>query len=392
MLQENNLQNNKKIYWIDFLHVYQPPTQSLEIVKKISEESYDFIINFLKKYPQFKITLNISGSLIELLEKINRKDIINSIKELVELKQIELTASAMYHPILPLIPESEIERQINLNEEILTKHFGEVYKKNGFYLPEMAYSRKVGEIIKNNGFKWIILDEIHFNRKNNPDNKYVLENGLIVIFRNRFFSKDLSPKIILDKKSEINSNYIITGHDGEMYGHWFKDVEESYKKIIESNSIESLTVSEYLSKINKIEKIKINETHWEADEKHLKNKIFFHLWNNKKNKIHKKIWIFINKIIEIINQNKSDSNFIFARKHLDKGLNSCTWWWSSGEKIDIHSPKSWNPDFIEIGLKEMIKSVRSLKNIKDSQKIKLEKLYSKIIFLIWKEHWSKHNK
>lgn len=382
-------QENKSIMWINFLHIYQPPTQSLNIVKKVANESYELIIELLKKYPSLKLTLNISGSLIELLTEASLTHILEDIKKLSEEGRIELVGSAMYHPILPLIPISEVRRQIELNEIILNKTFGSAYKKQGFYLPEMAYNDTVADIIKEMGFKWIILDEIHAEKIEtvDPTINYKIKNGLSVIFRNRLFSRHFPPQKIINDFNQINSEYLITATDGELYGHWHKDDRGYYEKIFTSKKIITQTVSKYLEILEKSETVTLLPTHWETTEKHIETNNLFHLWNDPENKIHESIWIFMKTAISIIEENKNDTNYNYARNHLDRGLASCTWWWASNQKLNP-TLSTWHPDIIEIGLKEIIKSVRTLQNISPKLHIESEKMYTNIVFYIWEYHWT----
>jgi len=136
------------MYWANFLHFYQPPTQKEFWVRKITQESYRPIILGLLKYPRAKITLNVSGTLIEQFDKYGETDIIEAIKKLLENNQIELTGSAKYHTLLPFLPKDEVIRQIQLNEETLKKYFGSLWQKKGFFPPEMGFSKEIAEIVK----------------------------------------------------------------------------------------------------------------------------------------------------------------------------------------------------------------------------------------------------
>ena len=53
--------------WAPLLHIYQPPTQFAEVLKRITEESYIPLVEFLTRNPQAKLTLNIPGSLTQQL-------------------------------------------------------------------------------------------------------------------------------------------------------------------------------------------------------------------------------------------------------------------------------------------------------------------------------------
>jgi len=69
-------------------------------------------------------------------------------------------------------------------------------------------------------------------------------------------------------------------------------------------------------------------------------------------------------------------------------LASCTFWWASAHDFRLYGPLAWNPDEIEKGANELIRSVRALNDPRTRQaKIKAEKLYIKIKQLIWHKHW-----
>jgi hypothetical protein len=72
-----------------------------------------------------------------------------------------------------------------------------------------------------------------------------------------------------------------------------------------------------------------------------------------------------------------------------RGLASCTFWWASAKDFKHNfGPYAWNPDEIERGLEELIRSIRSLENEKlRADKLKAEKIYLKIKAMIWKRHW-----
>ena len=146
------------MYWSNFLHIYQPPTQTEEIVRKVTGESYRTLVRVLREAPGGKITLNISATLTEQLARYGLDDVIRGLRELAERGQIELTGSAMYHPILPLIPKDEVIRQIKLNTDVNQRYFGEIYKPTGFFPPEMCYSYEVAKPVAELGFRCIILD------------------------------------------------------------------------------------------------------------------------------------------------------------------------------------------------------------------------------------------
>jgi alpha-amylase/alpha-mannosidase (GH57 family) len=406
------------MHWINLLHIYQPPWQDKETVKKIADGSYRYLLNILKKYSNAKITLNICGSLSEHLVDLGYFDIIEDIKKFVRRGQIELTGSVMYHAFLPLLPESEILRQIELNERYGQKLFGKEiwfssqkrWGERGFFIPEMAYSKKVAKIIARLGFSWVILDEISLGGKLgnvNWEKKYFIKNiksknkNLAVIFRDRkiycrsFSGKTFDTIQVLEMAKRENmlrvksrsNNIILTARDGESYNDqaWNKKKDETFKNILRNKKIKNLTVSEYLNYLDKTgaESKIINPTPstWESLESEIKQGKPYEIWSSRENPIHRKFWRFINLVIGVINQNKKDKNFYWARHHLDRGLASCGLWWADGRF------KGYNPEEVEKNASELIRSVRSLKDLTKNKKIYFEKLYSSLIYSIWERHW-----
>lgn len=381
------------LYWINFLHIYQPPTQDSDVIKKVAFESYAYILDILENSKKTKLTLNISGSLIEKLQENNLDSLIERFKKLISRGQLELTGSAMYHPILPLINEEEIIEQIKLNNKKLREVFGDLFKPEGFYLPEMAYSEKVGKIIKNLGFKWILLGEMHFEDiKDKPDSskRYkIKDNGMTVIFRDRKYSKSFAPRMILENFEKIKSEFLITAHDGELYGHWHKDYDKFLNKIVEHPQIENILVSDYLSKLNDSIEIFPKEISWESVKEDIESGVPYALWDDPKNEIHQNLWQIEREVYNLMEAHSDDPNYKWSKFHYHRGVSSCFWWWASEKKVDIFSPISWNPSIIESGALEFLKSIRSLNKLSLEYRIKFEEKINNFRLMVWKRHWTK---
>ena len=111
--------------WINFLHCYQPANADAHIIKDATEKSYRYVLRILANHPDIKFTINITGCLFMRWEQYDYFDVIDDFKKLIKNGQIEIVGSAAYHPILPLLPEAEIIRQIKENEALLKKFLGD---------------------------------------------------------------------------------------------------------------------------------------------------------------------------------------------------------------------------------------------------------------------------
>jgi len=381
------------MYWINLLHLYQPPTMERQTIEQVAKESYSFVLEILEKNPDFKMTINICGGLSEQLDKYGYINILKKIKTLAEKKQIELTASAAFHPFFPLMPEKEILYQIETNNIINKRYFGKAYNPQGFFIPEMAYSKKIGKIISSLGYKWVMLDDIHLGGKLgnvNYNKGYIIKNnGLKTLFRKRKISKTYVPSTIVKLiKEEKNSRNVITATDGELYGHHHKDLDGHLYQLSKNPEVKTATVSEFLKKTKTWEKVEIVPASWETTEKEIKNKEPYILWDNSHNQIQQKIWKLAHLALKTANNHINDVQYGWARDHLNKGLASCTFWWAAAQDFrDAFGPISWNPDEIEKGTDELIRSIRALNKASRLTKIKAEKLHISIKKMIWEKHW-----
>ena len=184
------------IYWAPLLHFYQPPTQLDWVLDKICDESYRPLIKVFRDNPSAKVTVNISAVLTELLWEHGKRDVPRWLARLAENKQLEYTGSGKYHPILPLISQHEINRQITLNHQTNRRLLGQPFSPNGFFPPEMCYSREIVKPIIESGHKWLILSGVACPAKEWPMDvihEIVIDGERIaVFFRDDILSNKIS--------------------------------------------------------------------------------------------------------------------------------------------------------------------------------------------------------
>lgn len=382
--------------WINFLHIYQPPRQNERVFQKVVQESYLEIAKFFDLYDGVRLTMNASGSLLEQLIEYRYDELLGDFRKAFDAGEIELAGSAMYHPILPLLPDGEIERQILLDEKIKREIFGTGYKRRGFYLPEMAYSRRVGEILDKMGFEWIILDEISYDgRLDSLDKEKVYRiKGLKlkVVFRDRKISDSFVPEKIKNISKELRGKdcNIITATDGEIYGHHHKDFYAKTREVFTDASIRSMKVSQLMetfadSDLKEADPIPSN---WESTREELEKNIPFSYWSHPDNILQKKLWDFAAFVIAQVEDCRQDKQYDIARASLDKGLSSCHFWAASGKKSTVWKETIWNPDMIESGSLFLVRALRSLTDLDKSARMEGEKRFLEITRLIWQLHWS----
>ncbi|MFX1415031.1 MAG: hypothetical protein ACFFA2_14550 [Promethearchaeota archaeon] len=393
------------VYFAFLFHVYQPPVQIPQVIKQIVNESYKPIINALENHTHTKITLNINGSLTEQLHDFGYDDLIQSIIMCANRGQIEFTGSAKFHPILPLIPQPEIRRQIKLNDETNQFFFGKLYSPRGFFPPEMAISEDVFRVVKKLGFDWVILSGIANMLPDFPINYISLhKNGLKLIFRDDYISIDCAFNKINNVDAFINrlkykntneDMYITLAFDGETFGHHVKHAIKDFliplfETLPYREDVKLCTVSEIIDKFPTKYKQVPRESSWSTLPYDLAQDIPFPLWFDPNNEIHREQHRFFMYALTLINlsakyresmDEEKKEIFENARNLLDRGIYSCQQWWAS--------QKPWyNPDMILRGLNEVLMgSVNAKRSIPDSNPEIIE-----VMELIMKDMLKAHNK
>ncbi|MFX0070747.1 MAG: hypothetical protein ACFFAO_06625 [Candidatus Hermodarchaeota archaeon] len=371
------------IYWAPLLHIYQPPTQDHEILRRIDKECYKPLFNIIEKFPA-KFSVNINGVLIDLLYDSGLEDTIDLLKNLVSENKIEILGTAKYHPILPLIPEKEVQHQIQMNEETNRQEFGNIWNRTGFFPPEMAVSSHVAKIVRNLGYKWIILSGIACPEEWPYDKIYQSPNGLQLFFRDDILSNKISFKQISSKEfvkslkesfiskteKKKQDKYIITAMDGETFGHHIKNYEKTFLgKVLElitddndddGEKIELIFISD-LDKYFPISKKKIIpiESSWSTAYEDIKANIPYPLWKHPENSIHTYYWKILKSLNKLMNLAdhldlaedwEVENYYNTARYFYDKGLYSCPIWWANPQN------RTWSPNLIYNGLELLLRA------------------------------------
>ncbi len=375
------------MYWCNFLHIYQPPTQTEKIVRKVTDEGYRTLVRVFNEAPGGKITLNINAVLTEQLARYGLDDVIQGLRALAERGQIEFTGSAMYHPILPLIPKDEVIRQVKLNSEVNQRYFGEVYKPTGFFPPEMCYSYEVAQTIAELGFSWIIVDELSFGGRIGSvkyDRLYKVEGlgDFLVFFKERPFSAGITygaypsaePFLAALKDRLEIDNYLLTGTDGEVYGHHRPGQEKLLSDIFARGTPKTCTISELINNFKQIDTVNPAPSSWSTWEDEMTQGIPYPQWQYPGHELHKLQWQLTELVLHVVKETSIKTpGFSEARKLLDEGLHSCQYWWASCRPW-------WSVEMIEWGAQKLYRAIESLGDaIEKSRKEDINRLFQAVV-------------
>jgi alpha-amylase/alpha-mannosidase (GH57 family) len=389
------------IYWAQLLHFYQPPTQVPSMLKRICNESYRPLLKVFEEYSNARVTMNFNGVLTDMLVDCGHEDIIEGYRNLAERSQIEFTGTGKYHPILPLLPKEEVTRQIVLNIQTNRRFFGKAYAPQGFFPPEMCYSRDILQPIIKSGYRWIILSGIACAADWPLDIIYRAEcNGqeIAVFFRddvlsNRISFQDLEAKEFIAHlegwQGKRENIYVVTAMDAETYGHhiqgWertflarvYEELESPAEPLAEvkqakalagqhaalltnnetAGKIQMVTISQLLDLFPKGQTIEPRPSSWSTTADNMQAGNYYPLWQDQKNEVHRLQWEHLSICIELVNKalecadnEESRHSAAIARGLLDRAEHSCQMWWASNRPM-------WDINLIHMGLLDQLRTV-----------------------------------
>ena len=382
------------IYWAPLLHLYQPPTQFHAVLKKICRESYRPLLDVFESNPNAKVTINICGVLTEALMDHGAADIVERMRKLGERGQLEFVGTSKYHAILPLIPQEEMLRQIELNQKTNAYFFKKSFSPKGFFPPEMCYSNQILGPIQKTGHKWILISGVACADEWPIDRIYQVKSGsssISVFFRDDILSNKISFQGIDSKgflehlKGFVHAKkdaYIITAMDGETFGHhiqnWerlflekvydvltypeenaYKDIKQradlakTFKDYLKSSApgrIKVVTISELFDHFPKGKFIEPKRSSWSTSAEDRERGDYYPLWLGKDNEVHGLQWEVVKICLEIVykaqdvaKNNAAKTYANISRMLLDRALHSCQFWWASRQPM-------WDINLVNKGL------------------------------------------
>ncbi len=222
------------VYLIQVWHLHQPVTQEKRWIDIATEKAYNKLLDTYAKHPKIKFNLNITGSLLENLEKYH-PETIERVRKGIEKGQIQLITTGYYQPLIPLIPQSHAIAHIKKNTAMLMRIFGQdVFSA---WIPERAWEPWEAEVWAESGVKNVLIDD-HVLKRGNPEfsekEKYYVwkaeHNGKSVnVFLIDKEMRYLIPWEPVEKvfqyirgvAEKTEGNAVITfGDDGEKMGEW----------------------------------------------------------------------------------------------------------------------------------------------------------------------------
>jgi hypothetical protein len=259
-----------------------------------------------------------------------------------------------------------MRRQIELNTAVNRRYFGDLYAPRGFFPPEMCYSFEMAQVVAEMGFDWAIGDEIAYDGRlghYHTDKTYRVKglSGFYFFFRERAVSAGLTygrfpaAENLLDFLSDCPNRheYLLTGTDGEIYGHHRPGQERLLEEVYGSNLLPTCTVSDLFELFPEVETVSPLPSSWSTWEDEMAAGAPYSHWSYPGNELHELQWELTDLVVAAFAASPDDGVAGPARGALDRGLHSCQYWWASCRPW-------WDTGMIERGAGLLLEAARAL--------------------------------
>lgn len=130
-----------------------------KILNKVADKSYrpmnELLEKLLKKHPEFKVSLSITGTFIDQVQAW-APDVLESFKRLVATGQVEIVAETYYHSLAFFYSRGEFERQVEAHKAKIREIFG--VETSVFRNTELSYNDELAQWADQYGFKGILAE------------------------------------------------------------------------------------------------------------------------------------------------------------------------------------------------------------------------------------------
>lgn len=138
---------------------YEHQTSNERILRKVAEKSYiptnKRLLLLLQHHPEFKVSLSITGTVLEQLEKWS-PEALASFQELVRTGRVEIVAETYHHSLAFFYDRQEFEMQVQMHREVVQRLFG--VQPQVFRNTELCYNNDVAKWAESAGYKGVLAE------------------------------------------------------------------------------------------------------------------------------------------------------------------------------------------------------------------------------------------
>ncbi len=142
-----------------FDSAYEDDTSNERILRKVVEKCYlptnQHLLKLLNENPQFKLSLSITGTVLEQLERW-APEALKSFQDLVSTGRVEIVGETYHHSLAFFYSRSEFEMQVDMHRRKVEALFGQTPRV--FRNTELAYNNDLAYWADQMGYKGILAE------------------------------------------------------------------------------------------------------------------------------------------------------------------------------------------------------------------------------------------
>jgi alpha-amylase len=194
------------------------------ILHKVAEKSYlptnARLLQLLNDHPEFKLSLSITGTVLEQLEKWSPESL-ESFKRLTETGRVEIVAETYHHSLAFFYSRAEFEMQVEMHKHKVQQLFGQTPQV--FRNTELAYNNDLAYWADRAGYKGILAegwDAVLGWRNPNFVYRPTYTNQIRLLMKNYKLSDDIAFRFGDQKWAE----WPLTA---DKFSHWLSEDQEA---------------------------------------------------------------------------------------------------------------------------------------------------------------------
>lgn len=138
---------------------YEDRVSNQRILKKVAEKSYlptnARLLRLLEENPEFKLSLSLSGVVVEQLERW-APEALESFQKLCQTGRVEILAETFHHSLAFFYSRAEFEIQVDMHRRKIEEVFGQTPRV--FRNTELAYNNDLARWADQAGYKAVLTE------------------------------------------------------------------------------------------------------------------------------------------------------------------------------------------------------------------------------------------
>src|SRR4030095_14624687 len=203
---------------------YDSQANNERVIHKVAEKSYistkHALMGLLKRHPEFKISLSITGTILEQLEQWSPATL-ESFKKLVDTGRVEILPETYHHSLAFFYSLAEFEAQVEMHRNKIKQLFGQTPRV--FRHTELSYNNDVAYWADKAGYKGILAeggDPILGWRSPNFVYRPTYTDSIRLLMKNYKLSDDIAFRF-------GNRNWEQWPLTADKFSHWLSETKDA---------------------------------------------------------------------------------------------------------------------------------------------------------------------